>query len=590
MNDKQLHEFLQEKASLFLCENALMRQLYLGKKADPNAFPEWQEKEKQIKENLNLIRTGHLSEELQQLKQSVLAEAKIDEKTALNNLKIAWDFYYQAEKNDRLHNDPIYHGLIAKAESITEEERITLEKIEKELRDSATSNAKGVDITQPASLVQWDRPCAQYNPVDRPGRYFFPLEDSITDPNKLGTLNINIWSVINALKSEGASLRPLTPYKPIKPILALKSVASATIDHWSLSHPGAKREVITPGGADQLFIPFPRRNDPKESKSIFDTMMKRLPQMVLEENLYKDLSQEDPMGDLEQKIRASASKKIGNSISDYRAKRRQKTIDQFSQIESVNDIRNAVLQQMDVIDMALCLSAEQEQVFKNHIINNQGEKTFNTFKDILSEKQKPANLSPENKKDLASLREIDRFKKHMQARKNELQQLLNEQKSLPELKAKLERQIVYVSQEIAAHRKKNISVTVSKPGLWNKFLRKIGWIKEHPRQAIAFAAATVFTGGLAAKVAALHFVALGTYKIAVGLVAGSATAAATMKCSTKPIKKMIQASRMEKKPEKNKAVVKPKSLQNMTPAEKQQLPRAELNANQQAHMTYLFER
>jgi len=550
-NSLSAEEFFEKKAELFICENALMRQLYWCKKQknqslDSAQTKHWEEKEKIINENLKRLNAGDFSESLKDIKNAMLEEAQIDDATAVKHLKLAWEFYYQAEKNDKLYNDPIYKKLKDNETQLDEAERIQLIKIEQELQASATSNAKGVDICQPVSIVEWNKPCAQYNPVDRPGRYFFPLEESITEPTKLGTLNINIWTVIAALKNEGSSLRTLTPYQPLKPILALKSVASATVDHWSLSHPGDKRSVVTPGGADQLFMPFPRRINIKENKEMFDTMMKLLPQSVLEEGLYKNLDKDNPSADLENRIKVSALKTIGGSVRQYKINQKKKSIEHFPTINSISDVRDAIAIQMDLIDAALCFVAEQEYIFKNKMIKSQGKEALNILQQLISKNEKTIKLSREQKKDLLSLQEMRAFKCSMVKRKEYLNQLLRNKTPLDELKIKINTQSAYVHQEINAYREKIITVTQPKRGWWNAFLRKIGWIKEHPRKTIAFAAATVFTGGLAAKLAALHFIALGTYKIAVGLVAGGATAA-SIKSSSKSIKKMINTSRSTRK-------------------------------------------
>ncbi|MBV8802893.1 MAG: hypothetical protein JO131_08045, partial [Gammaproteobacteria bacterium] len=378
----ELEEIFEKKAAVFICENALMRQLYWCQKTqkqltDPKEFENWKQKEKIIREHISLLNEEPISETLKKIKDATLEETQTTEKTAVYRLRTAWEFYYQAEKDDRLHNDTRYKKLKENEDKLTESEQIELQKIEKELIDTAMSNAKGIDFTQPVSIVNWDKPCAQYNPMDRPGRYFFPLEQSITQPSKLGILNINIWTILSALKNQGSPIRPLTPYQPLKPLLALRSVASATIDHWSLSHPGDKRQVVTEGGADQLFIAFPRRTDPKETKKMFDTKMKVLPRSVLEEALYKNLNPEDPWNDLESRVKHSAGQKIGNIMVDYRDKRRKKSIQNFPQIEMASELRDSIATQIDTIDLALSLAAEQEYNFRNQIIKNQGEEAYN---------------------------------------------------------------------------------------------------------------------------------------------------------------------------------------------------------------------
>lgn len=558
-----LQQLFEKKATLFISENMLMRELYLCDKVKNNVTnkhekSQWEEKQKTALKNLELVEKDPSSPILKKIKETALEEAEISEKQALANLEIAFQFYYDAEMNDELYNNPEYKNLKEKTQ-LEDHEKIKLEEIEQKLINSAMSNAKGVDITKPVSIVDWNLPCAQYNPIDRPGRYFFPLEKGITHPKALGTLSINVWTVMSAIRNQGEPVRPLTPYQPLKPIKALRSTASATVDHWSLSHPGDKRPVITFGGADQLFIPVPRRKDLKETKSVFDTMMKALPKIVLDEELYKNIDKENPQTDIEKRSKESASQRISGWVANQKAhKRQKKSIANFPQFELASQLRDAVSTQIDIIDVALCISAEQEKVFQNELINsnpgkytnNQGEKIhrgeelWDTFKSILSGKEGDKNqLSSDHQKDLQSLEKMQNFKKLMKKYKDNLYQLLNEKKPLEELKVQIEKQSNEVNHAIQQYQAEPI--TVSKPrSLWNRFLRKIGWIKEHPRKAIACVAATILTGGIAAKIAVAHFIALGTYKIAAGLVAGSGATTIGIK-SINPIKKLLSSSRLK---------------------------------------------
>jgi hypothetical protein len=227
--------------------------------------------------------------------------------------------------------------------------------------------------------------------------------------------------------------------------------------------------------------------------------------------------------------------------------------DSKSIISDLDAVKAEYFMQFEIVDVMLASAAEQELALSNQLIRIYGQDKYDEFSRFAFNKKYRDNPgeSKDEKMDYASLRQVCQFKHELNHSRDRLMECFSKDQkpslTIDQLKEKVDSIAKDIKRISDDHARAQVHVSAKRreTGFIAWIKRKLGWVKAHPRQSIAFAAVSIATGGVAAKVAVVHFVALGTYKIALGLAAGGASVAASAagaKCASVAAKDLLARS------------------------------------------------